>query len=95
MTKKKKKKAKNVPSSGVLPESISLSPVATSAVFPVPTILTAKLGDAVLLYGSLVPSDHGVQMAVKIQLFPKHRVDPQAQNPNHIIRPSAVAAAIH
>lgn len=60
---RKKKIAKNVPSSGVFPESISLSPVAISAVFSFPSILTAKLGDAVLLYGSLVPSDHGVQMA--------------------------------
>lgn len=40
--------------------------------FSVPTILTAKLGDAVLLYGSLVPSDHGVQVAQKPAVSKAH-----------------------
>lgn len=60
--KKNSQECSQAPSSGLFPESISLSPFATLAVSSFPAFLTVELGGTVLLYGSLVPSDHGVQV---------------------------------
>jgi len=51
--KKIVKKCSQAHSRGLFPQSMSLSPVDTSAVFTIPTILAAKLGAAVLLSGVL------------------------------------------
>lgn len=59
--KKNCQECSQAPSSGLFPESMSLSPFATLAMSSFPTILTAELGGTVLLYDSLVPSDSGVQ----------------------------------
>lgn len=60
--KKNSQECSQAPSSGLFPESMSLSPFATLAVSSFPIFLTVELVGAVLLYGSLVPSDRGVQV---------------------------------